>query len=123
MVFSKQFTQLYKRKTQFILKKRLLSMNDKDNHTTIGIVSIIFGILGIIFYFIGLFFYTFMDNRLYGIVAGIILSIIAIVCGYIAKKQDDNYGSIGMFLGFLVIIIAIITVLLTTPVTVVKSYS
>ena len=97
-------------------------MEEKVKHSGIGIVSIILGILGLIFYFIGIFFYSFIDNRLYGIVIGIILSIVAIILGYLAKKQGDNYGTYGIYLGILVIIIALITFLLTTPTSVETGY-
>jgi uncharacterized membrane protein len=87
----------------------------KDNeHTNVGVASIILGILGLVLYFIGLFFFSFVDNRLYGMGIGVILGIIAVILGYIAKKEGDNYGTYGMYLGALVIIIALITVLLTT---------
>ncbi len=87
----------------------------KDNeHTNVGVASIILGILGLVLYFIGFFFFSFVDNRLYGMGIGVILGIIAVILGYIAKKEGDNYGTYGMYLGALVIIIALITVLLTT---------
>ncbi len=97
-------------------------MVKEKEHTNVGIASIIFGILGLILYFIGLFFYSFVDNRLYGMISGIILSIVAIILGYLAKKQGDNYGTYGMYLGVLVIIVALITVLLTTPTSVETGY-
>ena len=97
-------------------------MVKEKEHTSVGIASIIFGILGLILYFIGLFFYSFVDNRLYGIVIGIILGIVAIILGYVAKKQGDNYGTYGIYLGVLVIIIALITVILTTPTSVETGY-
>ena len=89
-------------------------MEEKDKHSGVGIASIILGISGLILYFIGWFFYSFADNRLYGIVIGVIFGILAIIIGYVAKKQGDTYGTYGMYLGALVIIIALITVLLTT---------
>jgi len=92
-------------------------------HTNIGIASIILGILGLILYFIGLFFYSFVDNRLYGIIIGMILGIIAIILGYVAKKQGDNYGTYGISLGVLILIIGVLTFLLTTPAYVETSYS
>ena len=95
----------------------------KDNeHTNVGITSIILGILGLVLYFIGFFFFSFVDNRLYGMGIGVILGIIAVILGYIAKKEGDNYGTYGMYLGVLVIIIALITVLLTTVTSVETSY-
>jgi len=97
-------------------------MEEKDKHSQVGIASIIFGILGLILYLIGWIFYSFVDNRLYGIISGIILGLIAIVLGYLAKKQGDNYGTYGMYLGILVIIVALITVLLTTITSVETSY-
>ena len=97
-------------------------MEEKNNHSQVGIASIIFGILGLILYFIGWFFYSFSDNRLYGIVIGVIFGILAVILGYVAKKQGDTYGTYGMFLGALVIIIALITVILTTPTSVETGY-
>ncbi|UCF13519.1 MAG: hypothetical protein JSW06_04475 [Thermoplasmatales archaeon] len=97
-------------------------MVKEKEHTNVGIASIILGILGLILYFIGLFFYSFVDNRLYGMISGIILSIVAIILGYLAKKQGDNYGTYGIYLGVLVIIIALITVLLITPTSVETGY-
>ncbi len=97
-------------------------MEEKNNHSQVGIASIIFGILGLILYFIGWFFYSFADNRLYGIVIGVIFGILAVILGYVAKKQGDTYGTYGMFLGALVIIIALITVILTTPTSVETGY-
>jgi hypothetical protein len=40
----------------------------------------------------------------------------------VAKKQGDNYGTYGIYLGVLVIIVALITVLLTTPTSVETGY-
>jgi len=97
-------------------------MVKEKEHTNVGIASIIFGILGLILYFIGWFFFSFVDNRLYGMISGIILSIVAIILGYLAKKQGDNYGTYGIYLGVLVIIVALITVLLTTPTSVETGY-
>jgi hypothetical protein len=97
-------------------------MVKEKEHTNIGIVSIILGILGLILYFIGLFFYSFVDNRLYGIIIGIILGIIAITLGYVGKKQGDNYGTFGISLGVLILIIGVLTFLLTTPAYVETSY-
>ena len=98
-------------------------MEKKQRHTGIGVASIIFGILGLIMYFIGLLFYSFVDNRLYGIIIGIIFGIIAIVLGYLAKKQGDNYGTYGITIGVLILIIGLITFILTTPVYVETGYS
>ena len=98
-------------------------MVKEKEHTNIGIASIILGVLGLIFYFIGLFFYSFVDNRLYGIIIGVILGVIAIVLGYLAKKQGDNYGTYGISLGVLIIIIGVLTLLLTTPTYVETGYS
>ena len=97
-------------------------MEEKDKHSGVGIASIILGILGLVLYSIGWLFYSFVDNRLYGIIGGIILGLIAIVLGYFAKKQGDTYGNYGMFLGSLVLIIALITVILTTPASVETGY-
>ena len=98
-------------------------MIEEKDYTNGGIISIIFGILGLIFYFIGWFFYSFVDNRLYGIVIGIFFGIIAVILGYLAKKQGDDYGNYGILLGALTLIIGIITFLLTTPVYTETSYS
>jgi len=97
-------------------------MGEKNKHTQVGIASIIFGILGLILYFIGWFFYSFADNRLYGIVIGVIFGILAVILGYVAKKQGDTFGIYGIYLGGLVIIIALITLLLTTVTSVETSY-
>jgi hypothetical protein len=98
-------------------------MIQNKTYTTVGMASIILGILGFIFYFIGWFFYSFVDNRIYGIIIGTILGIIAIFLGYLAKKQGDDYGTYGMILGVLILIIAVLTFLLTTPVYVETGYS
>lgn len=90
-------------------------MGEKNEHTQIGIASIILGVLGLIFYFIGWFFFSFVDNRIYGMVIGLIMSVLALIMGYIAKKQGDSYGTYGMFLGGFVTIITIIIAILTTP--------
>ena len=97
-------------------------MGEKNKHTQVGIASIILGIFGLIFYFIGWFFYSFVDNRLYGIVIGVIFGIVAIILGYVAKKQGDNYGTYGIYLGILIIIIALITILLTKVTSVETGY-
>ncbi len=97
-------------------------MDAKNEHTQLGIASIIFSVLGILFYFIGWFFFSFIDNRLCGMVIGIILSILAIVLGYITKKQGDSYGRYGMILGSSLLMITIIIVLLTTPTSVEIGY-
>ena len=124
MVFSKQVANLYIQKWKYVqcCKDVEKQMDENQKHTGIGVASVILGILGLILYFIGLFFYSFVDNRLYGIVIGIILGIVAIILGYVAKKQGDNYGTYGIYLGVLVIIVALITVLLTTPTSVETSY-
>jgi len=98
-------------------------MVKEKEHTNFGIASIIFGILGLILYFIGWFFYSFVDNRLYGIIIGIIFGMIAIILGYLAKKQGDNYGTYGISLGVLILVIGVLTFLLTTPAYVETSYS
>lgn len=90
-------------------------MAEKNEHTQIGIASIILGVFGLIFYIIGWFFFSFVDNRLYGIIIGLILSVLAFVLGYIAKKNGDLYGNYGMILGGLIIIITLIIAILTTP--------
>lgn len=90
-------------------------MEEKTEYTQIGIASIVLGVFGLIFYIIGWFFFSFVDNRLYGMIIGLILSILAFVLGYIAKKQGDLYGNYGMVLGGIIIIITIIIALLTTP--------
>jgi amino acid transporter len=97
-------------------------MEEKNKHTQVGIASIILGILGLILYFIGWFFYSFVDNRLYGIVIGVIFGIVAIILGYSGKKQGDNYGTYGMCLGVLIVIITLITILLTTVTSVETNY-
>ncbi len=90
-------------------------MAEKIEHTQIGIASIILGVFGLIFYIIGWFFFSFVDNRLYGMVIGLILSILAIILGYIANKHGDFYGNYGIILGGITIIITIIIAILATP--------
>lgn len=90
-------------------------MQKKTEHTQIGIASIVLGVFGLIFYIIGWFFFSFVDNRLYGMILGLILSILAFVLGYFAKKHGDFYGNYGMILGGLIIITTFIIVILTTP--------
>jgi uncharacterized membrane protein len=97
-------------------------MKEKNKKTPVGMASILLGILGLILYFIGWFFYSFVDNRLYGIVIGLIFGILAIILGYIAKKKGDNYGTYGLYLGILIVIIALLTVLLTTVTSVETGY-
>ncbi len=98
-------------------------MEEKQKHTGIGVASIIFGTLGLTLYFIGLFFYSFVDNRLYGIIIGIIFGIIAVILGYLAKKKGDTYGTYGISLGVLILIIGLLTFLLTAPAYVETGYS
>jgi MFS family permease len=97
-------------------------MKEKNKKTPVGIASILLGILGLIFYFIGWFFYSFVDNRLYGMVIGLIFGIVAIILGYIAKKKGDYYGIYGLYLGILIVVIALLTVLLTTVTSVETGY-
>lgn len=97
-------------------------MDGKQKHTQIGLVSIVLGIIGLLLYFIGLLFFTFMDNRLIGMGIGIVLAIVAVVFGYYAQKQGDRYGSYGMMLGGAVLVIGLITMVLTTPVSVETGY-
>ena len=97
-------------------------MVEKIKHSEIGIASIVLGVLGLIFYFIGFFFFSFVDNRLYGMILGFILAIVSIILGYIAKKNGDNYGIYGIYLGSITIIIVLITIILTTPVSVETGY-
>ena len=66
-------------------------MEEKTEHTQIGIASIILGVLGLICYIIGWVFFSFVDNRLYGMLIGLILGILAIVLGSIARKQGNSY--------------------------------
>ena len=79
--------------------------------------------LGLIFYFIGWFFFSFVDNRLYGMAIGLIMSIVAFILGYFAKKKGDSYGNYGMILGGFIIIITIIITILATPTSVEIGYS
>ena len=97
-------------------------MKETPKHTGLGIASIIFAILGFILYLIGWLFYSFLNNRLYGIIAGLFLAILAVALGYYAKKQQDIYGTYGMLLGGLLLIIGLLTFILTTPTTVETGY-
>ena len=123
LVFPKHLTITYIRRSRFLYQNsKVLLMVKKDLHSGVGISSIILGILGLVLYFIGWFFYSFADNRLYGMVIGVIFGILAVILGYIAKKQGDTYGTYGIYLGALVIIIALITLLLTTVTSVETGY-
>jgi membrane protein CcdC involved in cytochrome C biogenesis len=90
-------------------------MTEKTEHNQIGFASIILGAFGLIFYIIGWFFFSFVDNRLYGIIFGLILSILAVVLGYIANKHGDIYGKYGIILGSIIIIVTVIIAILATP--------
>ena len=93
-------------------------MAEKIKLTQIGIASIILGCFGLIFYIIGWFFFSFVDSRLYGMLIGLILSILAIILGYIANKHGDFYGKYGMILGGIVIITTVIIAIIATPISV-----
>lgn len=97
-------------------------MEQLNKNSKTGIISIIFGIFGLLSYLIGWIFFSFVDNRLYGIIIGLILSIIAIVTGYMAKKQGDKNGIYGMYIGLFTIILFIIMVILVTPTSVEFGY-
>ena len=97
-------------------------MINKNKNSQIGVLSIILGILGLISYLIGFIFFSFVDNRLYGIIIGIILGLISIILGYYAKKNGDKYGIYGIYLGSIILIITIIIVILATPVSVETGY-
>jgi drug/metabolite transporter (DMT)-like permease len=97
-------------------------MIELNEHTKYGIISIFFGTIGIVLYLIGWFFYSFADNRLYGMVAGVILGILSIILGYIARKQGDSYGIIGIYLGIIPIIISLVIFLFATPIYVEYGY-
>jgi len=86
-------------------------MLEKDEHTCIGIASLILGIVGIILMFlpwIGLFFR--ID------ILTIPITIIATVLGYFAWKYGDYYGYVGFLIGIITLIFMIIILILTTPV-------
>jgi lipopolysaccharide export LptBFGC system permease protein LptF len=115
-VFSKYYTKLFIRKTTFLHHIiEVLDMTENTEYIQIGITSVILGILSLIFFIIGWFFFSFVDNRLYGMAISLILSIIAILLGYIAYKHGDSYGKYGIILGGCVIIITIIIAVLTIP--------
>jgi uncharacterized membrane protein len=97
-------------------------MVKEEKNSEIGVASIIMGILGLISYLSGVLFFSFVNNRLYGMVIGVLFGIIAIIIGYIAKKKGDNYGNYGIYLGVFILIIALITLLLTTIVSVETGY-
>jgi len=96
--------------------------DEKQKPAQIGLLSIVIGIFGLIFYFIGWLFFTFMDNRLIGMGIGIVLAVVAVILGYYAKRQGDPNGTIGMLLGGAILIIGLITIILTTPITVETGY-
>ena len=63
-----------------------------------------------------------VHNFIDGMIIGVIFGVIAILLGYLAKKEGDTYGTYGIYLGILVIIIALITILLTTVTSVETGY-
>jgi hypothetical protein len=112
------YTVLNIKNTFYSKNIKVKIMNDETYQIGIGILSIIIGILGLVSYFIGFFFFSFVDNRLYGMIIGFIMGIIAIILGYIAKKKEDKYGIYGIYIGMIIIIITLITISLTTIVSV-----
>ena len=97
-------------------------MEKKINKNRLGLISIIFGILGLIFYFIGLLFFSFVDNRLYGMLIGFIFGILSIIIGDFARRKEDKFGFYGEIIGFMIIIIGLVILIITTPTTVVVGY-
>jgi len=108
----------YEGLVEFILK-RLKYMAEKT-HTTIGKVSLILGTISFLL-MISVPIVPYITGPLdILIVLGFILylvvlpgAIIAIILGFIARKQGDKYGLVGLILGLVVIILFIISIVLS----------
>lgn len=68
-------------------------MTENKKHTPFGIFSLIFGIIGAV-----LIMNWF---NLYPNLPPLLLGIIAIITGIIAKKNEDTYGKSGSILGII----------------------
>ncbi len=83
----------------------------KIKHTNAGKISIILGILGLVIIFLPRFFpavmWFFVTNIFVLLVWELIplsLAISSVVIGRTAKKQGDSYGTVGMILGIIFLI-------------------
>ena len=70
-------------------------------HTTLGILSLIFGIIGIVIIWVPIINF-----------GSLICAIIAIVTGYMARKEDDGFGLIGLILGIVALVLGIVFVII-----------
>ncbi len=86
-------------------------MVEKEEHTNIGIAAVVLGILGIILLFLPWIGLPFRSD-----IIAIPIAILAAVFGQFARKRRDSYGSIGLILGVITLIIMIVILTLTTPV-------
>jgi len=99
---------------------------EEKTHTTFGKISLILGMLSILLIISQVI-------AVYGVYIGaigsnlaIVLSffgylsipsaIIAVILGYLARKQGDKYGTIGLILGLIVIILFIISLVMSAVV-------
>jgi len=94
---------------------------DGKPHTTIGVVSLILGIISILIMMAGFVMPYMVGYAEFGAfiilayllyLVGIPGAIIAIVLGYLAKKQGDSYGLIGLILGAIVLILMVISIII-----------
>ena len=80
-------------------------MMAEEEHTSEGKAALICGILSIIIVWIP--FINFVS---------FIRAIVAIVLGYLARKKGDGYGLVGIILGVVVLVLAIITIIVAAAV-------
>jgi hypothetical protein len=74
-------------------------------HTQYGTLALIFGILGIVLLWIPLI----------NIIA-IAFAVLAIIFGYLARKQGDSYGLIGLILGIITIVLLVVFTIIAATV-------
>jgi MFS family permease len=102
---------------------------DEKTHTTFGKVSLVLGIISFLLLFLSpivlLFLrHTIPSTFLYELSISPVLiylvnlfllptAIVAIILGFMARKQGDKYGRIGLIIGSIVIIIFIILMILS----------
>ncbi len=103
-------------------------MMKHNSHTIMGIVSLILGIISILLMTTGIILPFMMGTAVFDVssvfstlllfsyleyLIGIPGAIIAIIIGYLAKKQGDSYGLIGLILGAIVLILVVISIIIS----------
>ena len=84
--------------------------NLANSHTGSGITAFVLGILGVIMIFLPSIAF---GDPFFAIVA-MPFAILAIVFGFIARKRGDGYGLIGLALGTIALILAILFIMFFT---------